>query len=134
MKRFWPWAVAIVAVPLSVPIVYTATNEIRELSFQSALKKYSRELRRGSSRREVEGYLRKHGVAFERCCMTFDERGAFTDLVTIGREYTPWYCDEHLVYIALEFTATEFPHFLETAYDSDALKEVKLSRQAVGCL
>ena len=134
MRRFRPWIVAIVAVPLSVPIFYTVRNEVRDRSFRSALKKYSSELKLGSSRKEVEDYLRKHGVVFERCCMTFDERSAFTDLVTIGRENTPWYCDEHLVYVALDFAATELPHFLETAHDSDVLKEVKLSRQAAGCL
>ena len=132
MKRFRLWA--IVAALFSVPLLYGVKGEIRNRAFQSALKKYSRELKRGSSRKEVEEYLRRQGVAFERCCMTFGERSAFTDLVTIGREDTPWYCDEHRVYIAIEFVAAEFPHFLSTPYDSDVVTEVKLSRQQAGCL
>lgn len=134
MKRFWLGAIIAIAALLSVPLLHMLRSEVRGRSFHSALKKYSRELTRGSSRREVEEYLRRQGIAFERCCMTFDEGSAFTDLVTIGREDTPWYCDEHLVYIAFEFAATESPHFLDRAYDSDALREVKLSRQDAGCL
>ena len=129
MKRFLLGCVALL---LLVPLYYVAQSRLQERNFQLTLNRYSHLLKPGTSRKHVEEILRSRGVVFERCCI--DAASAYTDLVTLGWEDTPWYCDRHLVYVAIEFAATEGPHPIDTVLDSDALKTIKLTRREAGCL
>ncbi|HTQ61428.1 MAG TPA: hypothetical protein VMI32_14470 [Candidatus Solibacter sp.] len=104
----------------------------REAAYQARLHSYSDVLKPGMSRKNVEDYLRGKGVAFgQLCCI--DEKSAFADLVYIGKEKHPWYCEKHNVFIAFQFAAVE-PHKGWEAYDSDVLKSITVFHKFEGCL
>jgi hypothetical protein len=104
----------------------------REAAYQAKLQTYSDVLKPGMTRKNVEEYLRAKGVAFgQYCCI--DEQSAYADLVTIGKEKHPWYCEAHNVYIAFQFAAVE-PHKSGAAFDSDALKSITIYHKLEGCL
>ena len=84
------------------------------------------------TRKEVESFLRENGTDFgQLCCI--DEKTAYADLVKIGKEKHPWYCESHDVYIAFQFAAVE-PHKSWQAYDSDTLKRITVFHKLEGCL
>ena len=104
----------------------------REAAYQSALSAYSKDLRPGMTRKDVEDYLRAKGIQFQRMCC-IEERSAAADLAKIGQEDIPWFCSENNVYVAFEFAATE-PHEYWIDSDSDTLKRVSIFRWLQGCL
>jgi hypothetical protein len=101
----------------------------REASYQSALQAYSKELRPGLTRKDVAEYLGKKGIHLGKHLL-LEQRGAFADLVEIGREEHPWYCSESLVYVAFEFSGTRFG----PPKNNDVLERVSIFRQLGGCL
>ena len=104
----------------------------REAAYQVKLQSYSDVLKPGMTRKNVEDYLRGKGVAYgQLCCI--DEKSAYADLVYIGKEKHPWYCEKHSVYIAFQFAAVE-PHKFSEAYDSDTLKSITVFHKLDGCL
>ena len=104
----------------------------REAAYQAKLQPYSDVLKPGMTRKSVEDYLRAKSVAFGQLCCV-DERSTSADLVKIGKEKHPWYCEEHNVYIAFQFAAVE-PHKGWEAYDSDTLKRITIFHKLEGCL
>jgi hypothetical protein len=108
----------------------------REAAYQSALEAYSRNLRPGLTRKEVETYFRAGGIKFGQMGWVEErpeERTAFADLVKVGEEDAPWYCSERDISIAFEFAAME-PHRPWVASDTDVLKKVLIFRSYGGCL
>jgi hypothetical protein len=83
----------------------------RQTQYEAVLKDYSDALKPGLSRREVESYLQLRGHPFRQMCCVRVPRGAYADLVKIGQEKAPWYCNKYNIHIALEFATTE-PHGL----------------------
>jgi hypothetical protein len=109
-----------------------SAKQKREAAYQAKLQSYSDVLKPGMTRKSVEDHLRAEGVVFgQLCCI--DERSAYADLVKIGKEKHPWYCEEHNVYIAFQFAAVE-PHKGWEGYDSDALKRITIFHKLEGCL
>jgi hypothetical protein len=109
-----------------------SAKEKREAAYQAKLQSYSDVLKPGTTRENVEDYLRAKGVAFgQLCCI--DERSASADLVKIGKEKRPWYCEENNAYVAFQFAAVE-PHKGWEAYDSDTLKSITIYHKFEGCL
>jgi hypothetical protein len=109
-----------------------SAKEKREAAYQAKLQSYTDVLKPGMTRKNVEDYLRGKGVAFgQLCCI--DEKSAFADLVYIGKEKHPWYCEKHSVFIAFQFAAVE-PHKGWEAYDSDTLKSITVFHKFEGCL
>jgi hypothetical protein len=109
-----------------------SAKEKREAAYQAKLQSYSDVLKPGMTRKNVEDYLRAKGVAFgQLCCI--DEKSAFADLVYIGKEKHPWYCEKHNVFIAFQFAAVELHKGWE-AYDSDTLKSITVFHKFEGCL
>jgi hypothetical protein len=53
--------------------------------------------------------------------------------VRIGKEHHPWYCEEHIVYVAFQFAATE-PHGDARLSDSDVLKRITVWHHLQGCM
>lgn len=104
----------------------------REAAYQAKLESYTEALKPGMTRKNVEDYLRAKGVAFGQLCCV-DERSAYADLVYIGKEKHPWYCEEHNVFIAFQFAAVE-AHKGWEAYDSDTLKSITVFHKFEGCL
>lgn len=104
----------------------------REAGYQATVRAYSKDLRLGLTRTEVERYLgARHIGFFQMCCIL--GRSAYADLVKIGQEDAPWYCRENDVFIALQFTATEV-HAASEAYGSDVLTGVTIHHQLETCL
>jgi len=84
------------------------------------------------TRKEVEDYFHAKNISFgQLCCI--DEWSAFADLLKIGKEGHPWYCEEHNVYIAFQFGAVEHRDSAK-ADDSDSLKRVTIFHKLDGCL
>ena len=108
-----------------------ARNE-REARYQSALLSYLEVIKEGMTRKDVEDYLNAHQTAFRQLCC-IDERSAFADLVKIGKEHHPWFCEEHNVYVAFQFTAMD-PHSPFRADDSDVLKRITIFHHLDGCM
>lgn len=102
----------------------------REAAYQSALQSYSKQLRPGLTREDVEEYLQTKGVVFRQmCCL--GKGSAYSDLVKIGWEKPPWYSSENYVYIAFEFSGTSLK---PDVTDADLLEKTSIYRQLWGCL
>jgi hypothetical protein len=106
----------------------------REAAYQSALQSYSQVLPPGTTRKNVEDYLRAKGISF------FQEGGpvstddvAFADLAKIGKEKHPLYCSEHAVYLAFHFAAVE-PRVVPRTPETDTLKSITIYHQLEDCL
>jgi len=84
------------------------------------------------TRNEVEKYFRERDVNFSQMGW-IEERTAFADLVRVGEETPPWYCEDNSVDIAFEFAATE-SHKPWMAFDTDVLKKVHIVHQFGACL
>jgi hypothetical protein len=104
----------------------------REAVYQATLQSYTDVLRPGITRKYVEEYLRSKGVSLQQFCCV-EEKSALADLLKIGTEKHPWYCEEHNAYVAFQFAAVE-PHKPWEAYDSDTLKSITIFRKLEGCL
>jgi hypothetical protein len=138
----WLLLIIVVAIAVSPEMAFlylskkraasSESQKKREAGYQSARLAYSRNLRPGLKRKEVESYLQAKDVGFRQMCC-IEERGAFADLVEIGQEDAPWYCSENYVYIAFEFSTTELSPVLNPS-DVDILKRVSIFRQLGGCL
>ena len=104
----------------------------REATYQAAVLTYSEALTPGMTRKDVEKYFRDKGMQFQQMCCV-DEKAGLDDLVKIGKEKHPWYCSEHNVYVAFEFTAAK-PTDVFTASDADRLRKVTIFHWLEGCL
>jgi hypothetical protein len=104
----------------------------RETGYQSVLQKYSREIRPGSRRAEVENYLRSTNTAFTWMFTAYGARkeSQNADLVKIGEEVPPWFCSESYVYVAFEFS----PSGTLAQTSSDVLERIELFQPDTGCL
>jgi hypothetical protein len=100
----------------------------RQTEYEVVLKEYSDALKSGMSRREVESYLRLRGRSFQQMCCVTVPRNAYADIVKIGEEKAPWYCNKYNVYVAFEFGTTEPHGTLTDARDSDTLERTALFR------
>jgi hypothetical protein len=104
----------------------------REAAYQAKLQSYSESFKPGMPRKTVEEYLRTKGTAFRQLCCV-EETSVFADLVEIGKEKHPWYCEEHNVYIAFQFSAVK-PRKGFEAHDSDTLTKITIFHKLDGCL
>jgi hypothetical protein len=66
------------------------------------------------------------------CCVE-EARSTYADLVKIGKEHVPWYCERHGVYVAFQFDAVEARKSSD-ARDSDTLKKITIFHWLEGCL
>jgi hypothetical protein len=136
MKR-WHLAALLLAVGLSAAAIRSIWKnraaQKREIIYQSALAKYTKQFGTGTSRKNVEDSLQGTGIKFgHMCCVERrDPNAAY--LIRIGKEGAPWYCSQTTVFIAFEFIATE-PNQLVEANPSDSLTKVSIFRQLEGCL
>jgi hypothetical protein len=99
---------------------------------------YSGALKPGMTRLEVEKYLHSQSLTFRQMCCVNSKAfsaGVWDDLVKIGKEDAPWFCNENNVYIALDFTGQR-PQG-HTGWDSqsaDTLTTVTVYHWLEGCL
>jgi len=108
----------------------------REAHYQAALGSYRQALSIGSTRKQVEQYLRNSGTGFLRmCCVEHSGKHSVDDLVKVGAEEAPWFCSEHNVYVALQFTDFKRPrNSFGEANDLDTLSAVTIFHWLEGCL
>jgi hypothetical protein len=110
----------------------------REAAYQSALRSFSKDLRPGMTRKEVEDYLRARNVKFRQmCCVDANERfstNVYDDLAKIGQEDAPWVCNEKNVYVAFQFIGPERNSLGPVADASDTLRAISIYRWLEGCL
>lgn len=112
--------------------VKTVAQKRREIAYQSALQKYSQDLKPGLRRTEVESYLRARKAHFSWMYTAFGagHESQYADLIKIGEEAAPWYCSEAYVYVAFEFSGVD--KFEQN--DSDRLERIEIFRPYSGCL
>jgi hypothetical protein len=126
--------VAIVA-GIGIKSIFDArASKERQTLYTAALKDYSDALVTGTSRREVEAYLRQRHHPYRQMCCVANHRSAYADLVKVGQEKAPWFCNQSNIYVAFEFDAIE-PHGpTADARDSDKLLGTKLFPWLEQCL
>jgi hypothetical protein len=113
----------------------------REVYYQTILTRYTGALKPGMSRKQVEQYLRADGRQFGQMCCVAEFKGehvslvgaGWDDLIKIGEESAPWFCDENNVYIAFEFNPKSQSEQSGTS-ESDVLKRVSVFHQLQRCL
>ena len=144
MKKRWMAFSGIVALSIGAGIGIKGLLDAKALKerqtlYTATLKDYSDALRPGTSRLEVEAYLQQQHRPYQQMCCVAIHRSAYADLVKVGQERPPWYCNQRYcnqnnIYVAFEFDATE-PHGLTAdARDSDKLLGAKLFPSLEQCL
>jgi hypothetical protein len=103
-----------------------------EATYQSIVESYSKTFKPRMTRKEVENNLRTKNARFQQTCC-FEGRRTPDDLVKIGQEPAPWYCNRTNVYVAFEFAGEERRPSSQ-ARDSDKLERVSLLRWPQDCL
>ena len=108
------------------------------MAYQSALHSYAQVLKPGMTRKEVEDYLRANKLEFRQtCCVDMKEykKGSWDDLVKIGEEDAPWFCNYTAVYVGFQFSGHgQFEGGMWRADDFDKLRAVTVYRQYDKCL
>jgi hypothetical protein len=143
--RRWPLRLILAGLALSIiggGLWYGLKNQgqrRREAAYEQALSSYRQTLQPGMTRKQVEDYLRGRNARFEQmCCVEgarLADRASWDDLVKIGQEKPPWFCNENYVYIAFQFIDHMPPTGIsQTADDLNTLKSVTIYRQLGGCL
>jgi hypothetical protein len=137
MKRWYWVALALMIAALGTGVIYYGVTKYqerkREAAYQRALLLYSNDIKPGLSRKQVESYLHGKNAAYRHMCCVGKHQAAWADLVRIGQEGAPWFCEENNVYVAFEFAAVEQHDFWE-ARDSDRLEQVSIFHWLEGCL
>jgi hypothetical protein len=104
---------------------------------KAAQLEYSKALRAGTYRKDVENYLKAQGMLFIVRSPGADVHGkAPAILVKVADEDAPWYCSAWPDYVAFEFAPTE-PVQTDSVWpsaDSDALTQVLDTSNGEGCL
>jgi hypothetical protein len=112
----------------------------REAGYESSLRSIAEVLKTGMTRKEVEGYLHAKNMTYmQECCVLRADSGrrhSWDDLAKIGQESHPWFCSEHNVYLAFQFSdyAKQETTWAIQDNDLDTLKAITIYHQFEGCL
>ena len=144
MKRFVLLLLVLVAIGLAALGVHRRSvmnaKKNRQATYEAKLRSFTQVLQPGMTRKQVEDYLHGKNVdVFKECCVEVAPsviRHSYDDLVKIGQEDVPWYCSEHHVYIAFQFTDYAKPQNAWQTQDNDldTLKAISIYGQLSGCL
>jgi hypothetical protein len=107
------------------------TERRQEAAYQSILLSYSKAVRPGTRRRDLETYFRLRSTPFHR--QRLQEQDAYADLTKIGEGDHPWYCKRKSVYVAFQFNSTEKRPDSTGQSPLDTLKQITLFPQLEGC-
>lgn len=112
-------------------------TERRERTYQSVLRAYKDDLKFGTSRTEVEAYLKSKNAGIEHTCSPgcSDDPAAtaMPDYVLLGKGSPPWYCSAELVFLDLQFDSVE-PQQKGVSSASDKLKSITIRRALRDCM
>ena len=79
-----------------------STERKREAEYQAVVATYSRDLRPGATREDVEEYIRRRGAQPERDQQPLPP--ITNDIVVrLGEDPSPWYCSRQVAYLLLKF-------------------------------
>jgi hypothetical protein len=87
-------------------LIERRASRARQSRYAAALKEFSDGIKPGTTRHEVEAYLQLRHQSFGQMCCVSVQRSAYADLVEVGQEKAPWFCNRNTVYIAFEFETT----------------------------
>jgi len=124
-------ALALTSLPLPSACAQSRKQK-REDGYRAALHSYAEIVRVGATRKEVEELLKSRNTSFGHLCCV--EKGTtFSDLIQIGKEKHPWFCEAHIVYIAIEFVTID-PNAPTKMNESDVVQKVTIWHHLEGCL
>ena len=113
----------------------------RQAGYNARLEEFQREWTLGMSREESEEKLRAKGIAFQQqCCLAPDDSQlTLDDVVKIGEEEGPFFCDGTAVNVVLGYRAGEAKRGrggegMYVADAEDVLQVVRLRRIPMRCL
>jgi len=109
----------------------------RERTYHTEIQQYKDELKLGSTRTQVEDYLKTKSAAILHTCSPGcdddPEATAAPDYVLVGKGLAPLYCSAELVFIDFEFEAVD-RHEKGSLRGSDKLKSINIRRAWHDCL
>ena len=108
----------------------------RQAQYQSQLASYRIAVKLGITRYELEAYLQSQHATFRHlCCLPFVKSGSgYADIVEIGSENPPWYCNHSNIYIAFEFPRDETQDVVAEPRGSDRLQNIELFPYLEECM
>lgn len=137
-RRFW---IAALLATASLPTACYVHGKIRftinQRTVKAAQLKYSEALKPGTSREDVENYLKARGTAFGQRWPGADMHSkAFAILVKVADEDVPWYCSAWPDYVAIEFAPTKPAQTssLWSSAGSDVVTQILVTSNGEGCL
>ena len=97
-RKRWPLLTLIAVLLFGSVLSITSLVERRSLRerqtrYAAALKELSDGIKPGTSRHEVEAYLQLRHHSFGQMCCVRVQRSAYADLVEVGQEKPPWFCN-----------------------------------------
>jgi hypothetical protein len=111
-----------------IPIVGRAHAAAkREKAYQAILGSYRQALKSGTTRREVERYLRSQGAEFSRV-QNYDLSQIGVDSALV------WFCGPPSVFLQFEFTAPPRSGRLVDVDGEDTLDGIEVVHKASGCV
>lgn len=111
-----------------VAVVSFVRGKRNDAQYQATLLQYRSALKPGATRAEVEDFLRRQRLPFERTCCEATE---FFDRTKIGTRSHKFFCSDQNIY--LEFKFDNGPQKAQVASGSDALTKIDLVEQGL-CL
>lgn len=116
---FVGWVIVLILAITSVVAFVRAKHD--DQPYRTTLAAYRAALSPGSRRDQVEDYLRRKGMPYERTCCAV---GIYSDRTKIGEQAPHWFCARQDVYLEFKFdnaTPSE-----DVAQGSDILKKIDL--------
>lgn len=126
MFRWLGFGVLVVIVVVAVSLVSSSQRKEDEKRFQATLVQYQSAVKPGTSRAQVESYLQKQNVSFERACCGPQ---AISDRAQLGELPRNLFCQPWNVYLDFQFKSSRSP--ADVARDSDLLTSIDLHREGV---
>ena len=123
MLRWLGFAVLIVLIIVAVNLISSSERRTSEQQYQATLVEYRSALKPGTSRAEVENYLQKQNVSFER-----NGAQADSDRAKLGEMPRNLFCQPWKVYLDFQFKSAEPAG---TFQDNDLLTGIDLHREGV---
>lgn len=127
MRQWLGIALLVVIVFAVINVVSFVRKKRDDGKFLTVLMTYRSAFKPGTSRTEVEDYLRQHGMPYERSCC---ERGVFSDRSKIGELPPKWTCRNWNVYLDFKFQSADAA---DVARGADRLTKIDLYENGI-CL
>ena len=137
MRRWRSLAMLVVIAAIAAWLVVHTREErlkrTRAAAYEQQLRSYIGALSPGTTRKRVEDELRARRVVYRRV-YGLDATNAYADLVKIGDEPAPWYCNKNSVYIKFAFDDANPGENQISTSDSDILQSIAIKPWLEECL